>query len=466
MTVQTRPPEIPDTSAVDRSLTEQLAGFVAGTRAADVPEAVRSTAAWWVLDWLGCAIAGLDTPPGRILVRHTTDQPVGGSACLGLSEGRSPQVAALHNGGVSHIVEMDDVDRASVIHPAAVVVPAALATAERVGASGRDFLAAVTLGYEVAIRVGESVGKTHYFHWHNTATCGVFGAAAAAGWLLGLDQTRLTWALGSAGTQAGGLWEFIADGAMSKHLHTGRAAANGVLAAELAALGFTGARRILEGRQGFFAATAPDGNPAAVTAGLGDGWKLPGVSIKPYPSCRHTHSSVDAALRLRAEHRLRADDVERVEIGAYHSVLDLTDNPAPGHLYAAKFSVQYCVARALLDGALRLGDFTDERIAEPAAHDLMARIAVRLDPDLDARYPREFPAEVRLFLRDGRVVGTAVASPKGDPEAPLTPEELSAKFRDMLPGTPYEARTDALLDAVIGLDGRPDVRGLLALDGR
>src|SRR5206468_1592437 len=137
-------------------------------------------------------------------------------SCLGMAQGRSAQVAALHNGGLSHIVEMDDVHRASVIHPAAVVVPAALAVAEQRNSSGRDFLAAVTLGYEVAIRIGEAVGKTHYFHWHNTSTCGVFGAAAAAGWLMGLSAEQLTWALGSAGTQANGLWEFIADGAMSK----------------------------------------------------------------------------------------------------------------------------------------------------------------------------------------------------------------------------------------------------------
>src|SRR3712207_5087636 len=174
MTVETRAPDAAAGPPVDRSLTEQLAALVCATRAADIPADVRESAAWWVLDWLGCAIAGLDTPPGRLPVQHPSEQPAGPVSCLGLAEGRAPQVAALHNGGVSHIVEMDDVDRASVIHPAAVVVPAALAVAERIGASGRDLLAAVVLGYEVAIRVGESVGKTHYFHWHNTSTCGVF----------------------------------------------------------------------------------------------------------------------------------------------------------------------------------------------------------------------------------------------------------------------------------------------------
>jgi 2-methylcitrate dehydratase PrpD len=448
----------------DPSLSERLAALVASTRSDDVPDAVLQTAAWWVLDWLGAAVAGLDSAPGRILLEHTTAQPAGPASCIGMGGGRSTQVAALHNGAVSHVVEMDDVHRAAVIHPAVVVVPAALAVAEQRGASGRDFLTAVVLGYEAAIRVGESVGKTHYFHWHNSSTCGVFGATAAAGWLLGLDQQRMTWALGNAGSQAGGLWEFIADGAMSKVLHTGRAAANGVLAAELGALGFTGARKILEGRQGFFAATAPDGNPSAVTAGLGESWKLPGSSIKPYPSCRHTHAAVDATLELRGEYGVSAEDVERIEIDAYQSTLDLTDNPTPAHPYAAKFSVHYCVARALADGALRPSDFTDELIAEPMLRDLMLRTTARLDPELDARVPQQLPARVRLVLKDGRRLEHLVLSAKGDPEAPLTETELTDKFRSLIAGTPYASRGDELVETVTGLNGRRDVGGLLALD--
>ena len=455
-------PEAPGTA--DLSLSEQVAALVAGTRAADVPDSVLQTAAWWVLDWLGAAIAGLDSAPGRIMLEHTGSQPAGPASCIGMAEGRSTQVAALHNGAISHVVEMDDVHRAAVIHPAVVVVPAALSVAERIGATGRDFLTAVVIGYEVAIRVGESVGKTNYFHWHNSSTCGVFGATAAAGWLLGLDQQRMTWALGNAGTQAGGLWEFIADGAMSKVLHTGRAAANGVLAAELGALGFTGARKILEGRQGFFAATAPDGNPSAVTAGLGECWKLPGSSIKPYPSCRHTHAAVDATLELRGEYGVGVEDVERIEIDAYQSTLDLTDNPTPAHPYAAKFSVHYCVARALNDGALRPGDFTDEMIAEPALRDLMLRTTARLDPELNALAPQQLPARIRMQLKDGRKIEHLVLAAKGDPEAPLSEQELTEKFQSLIAGSPYAIRGDELVALVTGLIDRPSVGGLLTLD--
>jgi 2-methylcitrate dehydratase PrpD len=451
------------TVAIEPSLSERLAELVTSTRAETLPDDVRRMAAWWVLDWLGAAVAGLDSDPGRIMVEHSGEQPLGPSSCLGLPDGRSTQVAALHNGVISHVVEMDDVHRAATIHPAVVVVPAALAVAEQIGASGRDFLTAVTLGYEVAIRVGEAVGKTHYFHWHNTSTCGVFGATAAAGWLLGLDRERMTWALGNAGSQAGGLWEFIADGAMSKVLHAGRAAANGVLAAELAALGFTGARKILEGRQGFFAATSPDGNPAAVTDGLGEAWKLPGASIKPYPSCRHTHAAVDAALALRQSHQVSVDDVDRVEIDAYQSTLDLTDNPTPAHPYAAKFSVHYCVARALADGALRPSDFTDDLIRQPNLRDLMLRTTARLDPELNALAPQQLPARVRLKMRDGRTLEHEVRAAKGDPEAPLTEDELTAKFHALVAGTAYAERADDLVALVTSLESRADVRGLLSL---
>lgn len=447
------------------SVSEQLADLLARTRADDLPPDVLDAAGGFVLDWLGCAIAGLPAPPGQVFLRHTAQQPVGVASTLGFADGRSPEAAALHNGAVSHITEMDDVDRASVIHPGAVVIPAALAVAERLEKGGRDLLAAVVLGYEVAIRIGESVGKTHYFHWHNTSTCGVFGAAAAAGWLLGLTKEQLVWALGSAGTQASGLWQFLQDGTMSKHLHAGRAAANGVLAAELAECGLTGAREILEGTQGFWAATAPDRDPVAATRALGEGrWKLPGVSIKPYPSCRHTHSAVDAALALRRRvGQLDPEQVVSLEVEGYHSILDLCDNPNPNSLYAAKFSVHYTAARALLDGHLRLGDFGDAERDDPRVRALMARTTARIADDLEARYPAQFPARLSLTLADGRRLTEEVLDPKGDPENPLTRDELEAKFVGMLAGTPYAGREQRYLEEVRGLAGRDNVRGFLTL---
>jgi len=446
------------------SLTEQLSAFLVATEGTDLPPSVVNDAQYYTLDWLGSAIAGTVTEPGRMLLAQAASQAGKGATVIGLGEERNADLAALTNGGLSHIVEMDDLDRGSVVHPAAPVIPAALAVAEREQASGLDFLTAVVLGYEVAIRIGEAVGRSHYRFWHNTATCGVFGSAAAAGWLLGLDAEQMVWALGNAGTMAGGLWEFIADGAMSKHLHAGRAASSGLLAADLARRGFTGARRILEGERGFFAATSSDARPELVTQGLVPGmadYKISGVSIKPYPSCRHTHPARDAALALRQQHFFVLDQIARIEVETYQAALDLIDNPDPTHSYAAKFSLQYCVACALARGRVGLDDFRSEVLGDEAVRGLMARMSVGLSEELDEHYPQEWPARVRVALADGRELARLVKVPKGDPENPLTQAELEEKFRLLIAGTGYEEMADALVEGVNRLERLEKVLQLL-----
>lgn len=447
------------------SLTERFSSFLVGTKSVDLPPSVVDDAKYFTLDWLGSAIAGTVTEPGRILLAHAQAQAGQGATVIGLGEQRNADLAALTNGGLSHIVEMDDLHRASVVHPAAPVIPAALAVAEREGASGLDFLTAVVLGYEVAIRIGEAVGRSHYRFWHNTATCGVFGAAAATGWLLRLNEEQMVWALGSAGTMAAGLWEFIADGAMSKHLHAGRAASSGLLAADLARRGFTGARRILEGERGFFAATSSDARPELVTQGLAPGmaeFKISGVSIKPYPSCRHTHPAIDAALTLRWEHELAPEHIEEVDVTTYQAALALTDDPFPTHPYAAKFSLQYCVACALARGRVGLDDFRPEALEDEAVRRLMAKVSVRLSEELDSRYPQEWPARVRVALDDGREFVRLVQVPKGDPENPLSLTELEEKFRLLAARTSYEEVAEALIERVNRLERMEKVSQLLA----
>src|SRR5690606_29784581 len=201
--------------------------------------------------------------------------------------------AALVNGAASHVVELDDIHKGSIIHAATVVIPAALAVAEWKGLSGKELIAAVVAGYEVCYRIGEAVSPSHYYYWHNTATCGTFGAAIAAAKLLGLTTEQTIAALGNAGTQAAGLWEFIEDGAMTKQLHTGKAAMNGLLAALLAQKGFTGPQKILEGNRGFFKAMSEEYDASRVTEGLGNEFKIMENSFKIHASCRHTHHAVD-----------------------------------------------------------------------------------------------------------------------------------------------------------------------------
>lgn len=453
-----------ENTSEEPSLTEQLSAFLVATQSTDIPDPVINATKYFTLDWLGSAIAGTETEPGRMLLAYAVSQAGQGATVIGLGEERNADLAALTNGGLSHIVEMDDLDRASVVHPAAPIIPAALAIAEREGRSGLDFLTAVVLGYEVAIRIGEAVGRSHYRFWHNTATCGVFGAAAAAGWLLGLDAEQMVWALGNAGTMAAGLWEFIADSAMSKHLHAGRAASSGLLAADLAQRGFTGAQRILEGERGFFAATSSDAQPELVTQGLVPGmadYKISGVSIKPYPSCRHTHPAIDAALALRREHVPVPDEIAKVEVETYQAALDLIDNSNPTHPYAAKFSLQYCLACALARGRVGLDDFRSEVLEDEAVRQLMARMSIRLSEELDSHYPQEWPARVRVTLADGRKLVQLVKVPKGDPENPLTQVELEEKFRLLITGTSYGEVADVLIEGVNRLERLERVRPLL-----
>lgn len=450
------------------SLTEALAAFLASTRTGDLPRKAMEDAKYFTLDWLGSAIAGTQTQPGRIVLAHAAEQSGAHSSVVGLTGLKGTQAAAFANGAVSHITETDDVHRGAVLHPAVVVIPAALATAERLGSRGEDFLASVVLGYEVAIRVGESVGTSHYYYWHNTSTCGVFGAAAAAGWLLGLSERQMAWALGNAGSLSAGLWEFNRDGAMAKHMHAGHAASSGVLAAELAARDFTGTKFVLEGKRGLYAATSRDARPEKVTASLAhrmESYKIAESVIKPYPSCRHTHAPVDLALRMREVHGLTPERIDRVEIGTYGATIDLTDNPDPTHEYAAKFSVQHCVATALARGRLDLSDFGPETRSDPVVRGLMVRTSVGIDPEIQSRYPGEWCCRLTVTTREGDQVREMTTSPKGDPENPLSLDELRQKFRSMVAGTSYESRAERLIEMVDSLDRLDDIRLLLGNGG-
>ncbi len=436
----------------NRSLTEILSKWMLQWRAQGLPAATLGTAQYYVLDWLGSALAGTATRPGKMLLDYAGAQPQGACQIVGLGQYRSADTAAFVNGALSHIVEMDDLDRDSVVHPGTVVIPAALAVAERLNAPSHDFLAAVVAGYEVAIRVGTAVGKQHYFYFHNTATCGVFGAAAAAGWLLGLNAQQMVWALGNAGTQAAGLWQFNSDGDMSKHLHAGHAASAGVRAADLAGRGFSGARLILEGERGFFAAAAPDADPAKVTADLNFDapiFKIGGVSIKPHASCRHTHPAVDAALALREQ--INGRTITHVQIDTYQAALDLCDNPTPQTPYVAKFSLHYCVSAALAWGHAGLTAFDQEALRETAVRKLLSIIQVNHDIEFERLYPQQWPARVTLTLEDGTRLSKIVRHPKGDPENPLTADELETKFRQLAAYGGYADKTETWLDWVAAL---------------
>ncbi|PWR19994.1 MmgE/PrpD family protein [Zavarzinia compransoris] len=396
--------------------TSLTAGLDALIRAKPITAGDRAAAALFALDALANALAGRQSAPGRILTDWAGAEP------------RDSAGRAFVYGALTHILEVDDLHRASVVHPGCVVVPAALAVANRIGAGGHAFLDAVLWGFEAACRIGAAVGPAHYRIWHNTATCGPYGAAAAAGRLLGLDGAGMVAALGNAGSQSAGLWQFIETGAMTKHLHAGHAAAAGVNAADLAARGFSGPPHILEGDKGFFRAACPDAVPAAVLADPDGPWALTQTSIKPWPSCRHTHPAIDAALELAPGVNGRA--IRAIAVDTYPAALDVCDRPDPQSPYEAKFSLHHCVAAALGDGRVNFDSFEAEARARLAP--LRALVTPATGKAYAAAYPRAWGSAVRVTLADGTTLAAARDHALGDPENPLDRAALTEKAKMLL----------------------------------
>lgn len=400
------------------SLTASLVGLI---RRKPVLAADLEAAALFTLDAVANCLAGRNSEPGRILMNWWSARDASNAT-------PEPARLAFLMGALCHILETDDLHRGSVVHPGCVVVPAAWALAARRGASGRTFLEAVLHGFEAATRVGMAVGPAHYRIWHNTATCGPFGSAMAGATLLGLSDEEAVHALGNAGSQSSGLWQFLETGAMTKHLHAGHAAEAGVNAAELAAFGFTGPPEILEGEKGFFRAACPDADPGAALRDPDAAWQLVLTSIKPWPSCRHTHPTIDAAIELRA--RLLADGsdpdtIETVEVATYAAAIDVCDRAVTQSDYEAKFSLQHTAAAALLLPEVDFSAFG--AAARQRCASLAARVRiVAADPWMSA-YPKNWGGRVRVLLANGSAYTVERTDAKGDPEAPLSREEMVEK---------------------------------------
>jgi 2-methylcitrate dehydratase PrpD len=436
------------------TISEQMAAFLFDTEYETLSADTVDMARLCFLDWLGSVYAGKISSPVVSLLLVAKSLGGNPEATL-LPDGSqsSAYMAALVNAAASHVVEMDDLHKASILHPAAPVIPTALAMAEREGASGRELLAAIAVGYEVAIRVGEAMGPSHYHFWHTTGTCGTFGAAAAAGKILGLSRPELAMALGSAGTQAAGLWEFLSDGAMSKQLHPAKAAADGLLAALLAEQGFTAASRIFEGEKGFCRAMAREFDLDRLTQGLGSApLRILSTSFKVHAACYHIHSAIDAVLEIRQKHSMRPPDVDKVQILLYPAALDLLEKVEPQDPYSAKFNIPFCVATALVYGQVGLSAFTTDRLEDPKIQEVMSRISLRRDPELGKLYPECWPALAEITTRAGQTHAARIDFPRGDPKNPMTEEDLVAKFHNLATPALDEERRRKTVEACLQLE--------------
>ncbi len=429
----------------NNSLTGQLVELI---QAREIIDKDFQTCTYFVLDAVVNMIAATRTDTGRVMLQWWNS----------MSSTSTAQQAFL-GGALIHTLEMDDLHKMSVTHPGCVVVPAALAVAAQRGLSGKQLLIAVLRGYEAMCRIGNAVGRSHYKIWHSTATCGPFGSAMAIASLLDLSPQQQAWALGNAGTQSAGLWEFMNSGGMSKHLHAGRAAEAGILAAELASAGFTGPLQILEGKQGMFRASCPDANPAAIVASPQGAWELTQTSIKPWPCCRHTHPAIDAALELSSKIN---SPIQQIILRTYQAALDVCDRPEPTNEYEAKFSLQHCVATALSNGKVDFASFTPT--ARDASGNFRNKILLQASQQIDVAYPANWGCELEVITMDGKTVRTTREHCKGDPDLPLTGTEMIAKARTLLDfAGVHEPEQERLIKYILDLQTHTRVPGIFDL---
>lgn len=444
-------------------ITRGFAEFTSRMRGGGLPEQVVEAGKRAILDTLAAATAGSIEPATRIALEMV--QELGGTpqaSVIGSGARVNVAQAALVNGVAAHALDYDDVNYSLSGHPSAPILPAVLALAEHGGATGREALVAFITGFEIECKLGRTQGASHYARgWHATSTHGTVGAAAASALLLGLTTDQTVMALGIAGSMAAGSRQNF--GTMTKPLHPGRAAAAGITAALLAQRGFTADEQMLEAPLGFIRLFSPaeDHHPERALDGLGDPWDIvsPGISVKKYPCCYNTHRALDAMLALRDEHGLTAEAVEQVEVRLPASAAQPLIHPRPNTGLEGKFSLQYCMAAALADGAPRLASFSDAAVQRPALQALLRRMEMIVEES--NRGTTEGYAEVSVMTTDGRTLRQRVDEPRGSGSDPLTWQELIEKFRDCAAvALPAAATADALTQ-IERFETLPDVRGLM-----
>lgn len=414
------------------SATQKLVSFVLNTKYDDLPKEAIQRVKHCLLDGLGVTLAGYRHPAAKIVLDHAQD--LGGhpdATAIGSGLKTTLPLAALVNGTMGHIMDFDDTNWEVRGHLTTVLLPTILAIGEKINASGRDILTTYTLGFEAACKIGKSVNPGHYGRgYHSTATIGIFGATAAAGKLLGLSPLELAYAYGIAGSRSAGLRANF--GTMTKSLHAGLSAHDAVIAVLLARLGYTSNSQILEAECGFGQVMSPEANFYGPFQNLGDPLDIisSGVVVKQYPSCARTHTALDAALGLIHENNFDPSAIAAIRCGTDEECFKILIYPRPENGLEAKFSMPYCLARACLDGRLDLDHFVDEKVQESGVQNFMKRVIHYVEPEiLKKGYGLRAAAKIVIELKNGQILERTIDKAKGNPENPLSFEELAQKFR-------------------------------------
>jgi len=452
------------------TVTATLSEYSANIRLDALPATVVERARFLLLDLVGNIVRArhdAESTPALLAAARALGFAAGNSGVFGDTARYTPAGAAFVNGTLAHSLDFDDTHAAGSLHPGAPVIPAALAAGEMQGASGADVLAAIVAGYEVTCRVALALPAGEHYNrgFHPTATCGAFGAAAAAGRVFGLSGEEVASALGIALSQAAGSLQFLANGAWTKRFQVGWAAMSGLAAATLAREGFKGAAEALEGKHGFMRAYAPNPTPERALQGLGTEFELMRTAVKPYPSCRYGHAGIDAALALRAELGLRAEEVESVTYGLSNAGMLLVGLPAakkanPQNVVDGQFSGPFVLSSALATGAMGWDSY--RLLDDPTIRAMLPKVHCEHDDEIEAEFPRNMSGKVTLRARGQDFVRTVVV-PKGEPDNFLTEAELRAKFAGLTEAVLGADRAAKLADAVLAIAHTADVASLMRL---
>ncbi len=451
-------------------LTADLSRFTAAIRLESLTPAVTARARMLTLDLVGNIVRArhdAESTPALLAACRALGLAAGNAGVFGDSARYTPAGAALLNGALGHSLDFDDTHAAGSLHPGAPVIPAALAAAEMAGASGAETLAAIIAGYEVTCRIALALpAGAHYDRgFHPSATCGAFGAAAAASRVFGLDAEGVASALGIALSQSAGSLQFLANGAWTKRFQVGWAAMAGLAAATLAREGFKGASEALEGKHGFLAAYAPAPDPARALVALGEEFELMRTAVKPYPSCRYGHAGIDAALALRAKHGFKAAEIDAVTLGLPRAGMLLIGAPLekkrdPRNVVDGQFSGPFVIACALARGAMGWDSY--RLLDDPEIRALMARVTPVEDPAIEAEFPRFMAGRVTLAV-GGKDHAETVIIASGEPETFPSEADVRAKFAGLADAVLGVERAARLADAVLAIDRAGEVSGLMRL---
>lgn len=453
---------------IKMTLTEKLADYTLYLTKAEIDPKTWELAKRYFIDCFGCMIAGAGETASLLATGYSNELQAKPAATIIGSGGRKTDSssAAMVNGISAHIHDLDDVSVTMTGHPSVVMLPTVLALGQELKVSGQEVLLAYITGVEVASLVGRGLNPTHYSKgWHNTSTLGVFGAAAAAAKLLQLNRQQLIYAFGIAASEASGLKGNF--GTMTKSLHAGRAASKGIFAAKLAKLGYDSNPRIMEIDGGFVEVTTGLCNLEAIDQFLqekGSEFLSPGLAIKPYPSCKGTHNGIDAALYLAKTNKIKAEDIEKIEVMVQPIAKDILKYPLAKTPLEGKFSMSYCIACALLYGNVALANFMGERIEDPRILALMGKVEMTVDDRIaDGKYFNgTWETAVRIILKSGQTFEKNVRYAKGDPENSLTDEELFNKFDDCALTAMDVAGLNKVKRLLKELESIPDINELLA----